>query len=502
MCPSEISAAPPPSARPAHAGTVTDAAVAFIRSARYETVPEDALAVARRCILDSTGLFLAGLSERSTAILIGSALRQGGAPDALLLGAGATRVPAPVAARVLATSGHAHDWDDTQVSHDPAHVYGLLTHPSIPPLTAAITVCDMLGGRSGRDLVTAFCVGFEVACKISEWMRPDHYLRGHHSSGTVGTFAAAATAAHLLGLGDAATAHALGIAGSFAAGIRCNFGTMTKPLHVGRAAENGVLAALLAQDGFTADGAVLDGPWGFPTVLSGGFDPDKVGQGFGRTWTIVDPGVSIKPYPSGILTHQSMDLVRRLVVEHDIAPGMVDRVEFHAGDNILKPIRYPVARTGLEAKFSMAALIAMLIRHRKAGIEQFSDEAVGDPAFQALQRRITTHRDPGINAQGFDLIRSRVVFHLTDGRRVEGWADTRYRGGPSLPMSEADLVDKFTDCTAAILDRPDREALIETIGAIDGLPDAGAYIDRLRVQCPAAPLVIDLPAPPAEAGHA
>src|SRR5689334_7937768 len=138
----------------------------------------------------------------------------------------------------------------------------------------------------------AFLTGFEVECKISEWMLPQHYLRGMHSSATVGTFGAYAAAAKILGLTSGALRNGFGIAASFAAGIRCNFGTMTKPLHVGRAAENGVTAAILASRGFTADPDSLDGPWGFFAVHGGGLTAEKLFQGFGRTWTIVEPGVS------------------------------------------------------------------------------------------------------------------------------------------------------------------------------------------------------------------
>ena len=187
----------------------------------------------------------------------------------------------------------------------------------------------------------AFLTGFEVECKISEWMLPQHYVKGMHSSGTVGTFGAYAAAAKLLGLNGDKLRSGFGIAASFAAGIRCNFGTMTKPLHVGRAAENGVTAALLAARGFTADPDALDGPWGFYAVQGGGVSAEKISQGFGKVWTIVEPGVSIKPYPCGVLTHPTIDLMLKLVTEHDVKPDDIEAVKVYAGTNILNPIRYP-----------------------------------------------------------------------------------------------------------------------------------------------------------------
>ncbi|MBL0932472.1 MAG: MmgE/PrpD family protein, partial [Alphaproteobacteria bacterium] len=225
--------AAPTTPRIAGESDITAQAVAFLPDASFDKLPPEALDISRRCLLDSMGLVLAGLGVPAIDILTGFAREQGGKGDALLLGQGDMRVPVQVAARVIGTAGHVHDFDDTQVSHDPAHVYGLLTHPSIPPMSAALAVSDMKGGVTGREFVAAFNYGFELGCKISEWMRPDHYLRGHHTSGTVGTFSACGTASILLGLDADATARALGIAASFAAGIRCNFGTMTKPLHVG-----------------------------------------------------------------------------------------------------------------------------------------------------------------------------------------------------------------------------------------------------------------------------
>ena len=224
----------------------TTAAADFVQNVTYNAIPADALRIGTRCLLDGLGLFVAGSAEHSAQILAEEAEAMGGKAEAFLLGRGNIKVPGPIAARVLGTAGHAHDWDDSQVSRDPAHVYGLLTHPTIPPLTSALVMAQTLGAVGGETFMLAFLTGFEVECKISEWMSPQHYLRGMHSSATVGTFGAYGAAAKLLGLKGDKLRGGFGIAASFAAGIRCNFGTMTKPLHVGRAAENGVTAALLA----------------------------------------------------------------------------------------------------------------------------------------------------------------------------------------------------------------------------------------------------------------
>ncbi len=458
----------------------TAAAAKFVEENSFNAVPAEALRIGTRCLLDGLGLFVAGSEEDTVQLLVEEAEQTGGRPDALLLSRAKVRVPAPMAARVLGTAGHAHDWDDSQVSTDPAHVYGLLTHPTIPPLSSALVMAQKIGGVDGKTFMLAFLTGFEVECKISEWMLPRHYLRGMHSSATVGTFGAYAAAAKLLGLKDDKLRSGFGIAASFAAGIRCNFGTMTKPLHVGRAAENGVTAALLAARGFTADPDSLDGPWGFYAVQGGGVSGEKVAQGFGKTWTIVEPGVSIKPYPCGVLTHPTIDLMLKLVSEHDVKPDDIETVRVFAGTNILNPIRYPIAANHLQAKFSLPAALAMIALARKAGKKEFSDDFVAAAPMQAIQKRISTELDPVIEKMGFDKMRSRIEIHLKNGKKVEGWADERYRGGPENPLSDQELEGKVRSCCEDVLDDAQQSELIDAGRSILRLPDAGKLMELLN----------------------
>ena len=455
----------------------TAAAAAFIEQVTANDLPSEAVRIGTRCVLDGVGLYVAGSEEHSVELLIAEAEHVGGRAEALLLGRGKTKVPAPIAARVLGTAGHAHDWDDSQVSFDPSHVYGLLTHPTIPPLTSALVMTQQLGNIDGQTFMLAFLTGFEVECKISEWMLPQHYLRGFHTSGSVGTFGAYATAAKLLGLRGENLRSGFGIAASFAAGIRCNFGTMTKPLHVGRAAENGVTAALLAARGFTADPDALDGPWGFYAVQGGGVSAEKISQGFGKIWTIVEPGVSIKPYPCGVLTHPTIDLMLKLVTEHDVKADDIVAVKVYAGTNILKPIRYPIAANHLQAKFSLPAALAMIALVRKAGKREFSDEFVRSPVMQAMQRRISTELDPDIEKLGFDKMRSRIRIDLKDGDKIEGWADERYRGGPENPLSDGDLEAKVRSCCQGVLDEKTQATLIDAAWSIGQMKDAGRLME-------------------------
>lgn len=459
---------------------ITAQAAAFVEQVKFADIPDEALKIGKRCLLDGLGLFVAGSEEHSVRMLAEDAAEAGGREDALLLGLENQRGPVALAARVLGTAGHAHDWDDSQVSLDPSHIYGLLTHPTIPPLTASLVMSQRLGAVSGERFMEAFLTGFEVECKISEWMLPHHYMQGMHSSGTVGTFGAFASAAKLLGLEGERLRHGFGIAASLAAGIRCNFGTMTKPLHVGRASENGITAALLAQRGFTADPEALDGPWGFMAVHGGGASADKLKQGFGKTWSILDPGVSIKPYPCGVLTHPTIDLMLRLVTEANIQPEDIDTVVVHAGSNILNPIRYPIAANHLQAKFSLPAALAMIALNRQAGKVEFSDEFVASDAMQAMQHRVRTQLDPDIEAQGFDKMRSRITIELNNGESVSGWADERYRGGPENPLSDAELEAKVRSCCAGVLADDAQDALITAAWSITDLSDVASIARQLQ----------------------
>ncbi|MGH6621377.1 MAG: MmgE/PrpD family protein, partial [Alphaproteobacteria bacterium] len=232
-------------------------------------MPSDAAALAQRCLIDGLGVILAGSTTEGSTILRDHVRRTDGGEESTVFGAEVFRASAGAAAFLNAASGHAMDWDDTQLSTTADRIFGLLTHPTIPPLAAALALGERLR-VSGERFLEAFLTGFEVECKIAESIHPNHYKKGFHSSGTIGTFGAAAAAAKLLRLDATATAHMLSIAASLCAGIRVNFGTMTKPLHVGRAAENGITAVELARRGFTGGRDGLDPPWGFFQVFSHG----------------------------------------------------------------------------------------------------------------------------------------------------------------------------------------------------------------------------------------
>ena len=449
---------------------VTDALVKFITGATLQAFPGDVVAQGKRCLIDGFGVVLAGTTTPGSAIVRQYVTATNQMKEASILGPKPLMATAAHAALANGAAGHAMDFDDTQLSTTPDRTYGLLTHPTIPALAASLAVAERKGA-SGAEFLEAFLTGFEVECKIAEAIDPDHYRRGFHSSGTIGAFGAAACAAKLLKLDAAAVAHTLTITSSLSAGIRVNFGSMTKPLHVGRAAENGVFAAELGSRGFTGGAEGLDGQWGFFQVMGGGAEIDRLIPVLGKPYTIVNPGISIKPYPSGVLSHPSMDAMLDLVVKNDIKPEQIAAVRLRAGSNILEPLRYKVAKTELEAKFCVPFLLSSIILRRKAGIREFTDEFVSSEPVQKMIERVTTVFDPKIEAMGFDKIRSVVEVDLTDGRKLTQASDDKYRGGPDKPFTRAELHERFIDCATLVLS-PDRarEALMQ-IETVDELND-------------------------------
>ena len=253
-----------------------------------------------------------------------------------------------------------------------------------------------------------------------------------------------------------------------ASGIRVNFGTMTKPLHVGRAAQNGIMAAELAAGGFTGGRDGLDGPWGFFQVFShdGGFDPERIIGKLGNPYTIVSPGVSIKPYPCGVLGHPSMDAMRALVIANDVQPSQIRAIRLRAGSNILNPLRYKIAQSELEAKFCPAFMLSAIALRRKAGIHEFTDEFVRSAPVQAMMARCENILDKEIEAKGFEKIRSTVEVDLEDGRTLVQEADERYRGGPDRPFTREELHGKFNECAELVLPA---DAMAETLRMVETL---------------------------------
>jgi 2-methylcitrate dehydratase PrpD len=319
----------------------------------------------------------------------------------------------------------------------------------------------------------------EVECKIAEAIHPRHYQAGFHSTATCGTFAAAAASAKLLGLDVEATQRALSIAGSQSAGLRENFGTMTKPFHAGRAAESGVAAAQFASYGWTATDRILEAPRGFFSAAGGGWDPAAIAGRLGEPWTFAEPGISIKPHPSGSLTHPGMTEMLRLIHEHDIRPQDVLRVRVGTNRNMPNALIHHRPVNELQAKFSMEFCMAILLLERRAGLAEFTDAVVQRPDVQAMIGKVDFVVDDAAEAAGYDKMTTLIDIELAGGRKVSGRADFG-RGSPAMPMGYDEVADKFRENAAfAGLPSGRAEEVVAMVRELESLPSVAPLMEAL-----------------------
>jgi 2-methylcitrate dehydratase PrpD len=438
----------------------------FVSTTRYRDIPPEVVRLAQGFILDGLGVALAGSTDECARIVQAHIRHMGAREEATVMGTGSS-APVTKAALANAVAGHAMDYDDTQLSTSKEAVYGLLTHPTTPVLSAALAVGEK-EKSSGRDLLEAHILGVEVECRIADAIKPRHYQSGFHSTATIGGLGAAMAVGKILGLKEDPLIRALGIAASMAAGLRENFGTMTKPLHAGRAAESGVTAALLARDGFTAATNILEAPRGFYHAMAGGYDESKIAGRLGGPYFMQEPGISIKPYPSGSLSHPAQDLILDLVREHNLHANDIESIAVGTNSNVPNALIYPMPKTALEGKFSIPFCMAIAVLERKAGIAQFKDRKVRDPKVVELMKRVTLYVDDELEALGYDQVRSRIRIKLTNGGIIEGRCDVA-RGHPEKPMSWTELAEKFRDCASLVLPRKDAEEVIQLVGRLGQL---------------------------------
>lgn len=447
---------------------LTAEVVSWALGLTYEQIPVNVRGEAVRHVLDGYGVALSGPVEDSHRIVRRHLKRINSAGEARVLGT-PLRAGAELAALVNGVAMHAMDFDDTQLSTNPQSVYGLLTHPTTPVLAAAGAAAE-LTSASGRELLTAYVAGVEVACRIADAADPRHYQEGFHSTGTIGPFGAVAAAGRLLELSDEQMRNAFGIAASLGGGYRESFGTMTKPLHAGQAAAAGVTAARLARDGFTAAKTILEAPRGFYAAAAGGYEPSRIEGRLGKPFFFEAPGISIKPYPSGSLSHPGQDAIIDLVREHDVKPDEVESATAVTNSAMPNALIYALPQTALQAKFSFPFFLAIAILRRRAGVGEFTDEVVRSPEVQEMMKRCRHVSDPEIDARGFDRLETRIELRCKDGRVFERTYDTA-TGHPQKPMSDEQLQEKFLDCAALTIDRGRARAAMTRIWQLESLTD-------------------------------
>src|ERR1700757_4062007 len=446
---------------------------AFVVQTKYSDIPPKVIELGKKSILDGLGLALAG-SRAESGPMSRRFLEQSGVcgGKATVIGT-ALKTSPRFAALINGISIHADDFDDTQLAAAKDRVYGLLMHPTVPVLPAIFALAEQRT-VSGKDWMLAYPLGAEVECKIAEAISPRHYQDGFHTTGTCGPFGSAAACARLLNFDVDKTTQIFGLAASNSGGLRENFGTMTKPYQAGHAAESGVVSAELTALGWTSASQILEADRGFFHAAGGSYDPSAIMDRLGKPWTFASPGVSLKPYPSGSLTHPAMTELARLIAVNDIRPDQVEKVDVGANHNMTTTLLHHDPRTGLEGKFSMEFCLAILLLERKAGLGQFSDKVVRRPDVQAMMRKINFYVDPEAESAGFDKMTSLLKITLKDGKVITGQAAFG-KGSPANPMTFDEAAVKFRGC-AEIADWPQdkTEKIIAFVRTLESAADISA----------------------------
>jgi 2-methylcitrate dehydratase PrpD len=435
---------------------------ARVAALRWDDLPGEAVQWAKVGILDTVGVTLAGSREDAPRLLAGALDL---APGPSLVFGQARRVGALDGAHVNGTASHALDFDDCNNT--------LGGHPSAPVLSALFPLADELG-VSGRDFVLAYVAGFEVECKLGLAVNFHHYTKGWHPTATLGTFGAAAACARLMNLSDERIAVALSLAASFASGIKANFGTMAKPLHVGHSARNGLLAARLAHAGFTANAQdVFEHDHGFLDVFNGRdtYDVGRALDAWAAPLDIVKPGIAIKQYPCCGSTHPAIDAMLDIVERRRIAPDDVARIDAWIHERRLKHTNRPRPDSPLDAKFSLQYVIARALIDGSIGIADFEPVSYRDGRIQALLPRIhvapydDTRFDPGNHFGGA------VRVTLRDGTVETAQVEQALGRTSENPVPPGRLQRKFELCAATVLRDEAVEAVAAAIARIETLDD-------------------------------
>ncbi len=442
---------------------LTGALARYSSALRFDDIPGDVRTVVKHCVLDWLGVALAGFREDASRIVREEALEQGGTPQATLIGDG-SRTSVGQAALVNGTTSHALDYDDVH--------FAFLGHPTVTVLPAVLALAER-DARSGVELMTAFVAGVEVGSRVGRYVTEAHYTRGHHATGTLGSFAAAAGAARLLELNADESATALGIAATQAAGLKSMFGTMCKPLHAGKAAANGQYAALLAKRGFSSRRDAIECSQGFADTQSPACETEGILDGFGTHFHCRD--FLFKYHAACYGTHAPIEALQRLKLAHGIDPSAVDKVEIRVPTRNLKVCNIQEPRTGLEAKFSLRLVSAMTLSGTSTSdIAGYVDSLCTDKALVRLRDRVRVVGD-GELTRGT----SEVIVCMDDG------VVYRELGNVSVPSQDLNeqglrLEEKFVTLASPLIGDGNTHEIVDLVRNLDQLESVDALVQRCR----------------------
>jgi 2-methylcitrate dehydratase PrpD len=428
-------------------------------ASRPDDIPADVVHEARRALVNIVGCALGGARHEVVDLTIEALGPMFGAPDAAVLGR-TERADALHAALLNGIASHVEDFDDT--------LPGNYIHAS-SPVASALLAYGSVNRVSGLDLVHAFVLGFEATSRLGNATYPSHYTAGWHSTGSVGVFGAAIAIGTLLGLDVQRMIWAIGLAGTQAAGVREQFGSMGKALHPGRAAQNGYAAALLAAKGFTSGAHGIEGPRGWASVTSAEHDLAKVTDGLGESWELHVN--TYKPFPCGIVNHPAIDACIQLHDEHGVRPEEVAGVRLHVAPLVIDLCGKTDIHVGLEGKFSVVHGASVGLVRGRAGLREYTDEAVNDPAVKAVRERTTREADdPSVTEDGVH-----VEVELTDGRVLEKRL-TASLGNLQRPLTDEQLDAKFRDQATLVLDAEQTEEALGLCRRVDELDDVAELV--------------------------
>lgn len=415
-----------------------------------DTVPAEAVHIARRAIIDTIGVALAGRSAPYLGALE-SVLEVASPPGAATLwGCGGRKASVLHAAMINGVAAHALDFDDCSTT--------MGGHPSAPVVPAVLALAETQGATAA-EVFAAYLTGVEVETRLARGLLPHHYEKGWHPTATLGVFGAAAASARLLGFDADGMATTLAMAVSMASGLKSNFGTPVKPMHVGQAAHNGVLAALLTRNGMTANAEAFEHNYGFFNLFNGAgnFDADAILDGWDGPLELLDPGIAIKQHPCCGSAHSAIDAALKLVAEHGVfAAESIAAINTRTHERRLAHTNRPEPKSGLDAKFSVQFLTAKALTANRIRLGDFADDSFMTDDIVALLPRITSsaHRED-------DAYLGQVVVTMNDGTVLSAEASTKFGRGPTNPMSDDELREKFVDCAGEILGEEDAKSAFD-----------------------------------------
>ncbi|HEV8412609.1 MAG TPA: MmgE/PrpD family protein [Bryobacteraceae bacterium] len=436
----------------------TQTLASYIVTSRIESIPEDVRHEARRAIVNYVGCALGGSIDTAVDRAIQALGPYSGKPTASILGRGERMDPLH-ASLMNGISSHIYDFDDTTPKN--------YIHPT-SPVASALFAYASANPVSGRDFMEAFILGFEAESRIGNAVYPAHYDAGWHITGTTGVFGAAAAIGKLLNLEGHEMIWAIGLAATQAAGLREMFGSMAKALHPGRAAQNGYAAALLAQAGFTAGEHSLEGPRGFAAVQAAKFDLSKITTRLGEDFDLREN--TYKPFPCGIVNHPTIDGCIQIHDEHRPDPGNIAAVRLRVAPLVMDLCNQQGITKGLQGKFSVYHGAAIGLVRGKAGVQEYTDDAVNDPQIKRVRELATAVGDPSITED-----QARIEVQLTTGQTLTRFVEQSL-GNIHRPMTDKQLEAKFRDQAVAAIPAAQVQKAIALCWKIDDLDDVAELI--------------------------